>query len=339
MPEMDGFALIGEIRRQARLADTAIMLLTSVDRPGDATHCRELGIAAYLRKPITQSELFNAVLNALGDAPLPTRRKARSLIAPLSNSDSALRILIAEDNTVNQRLASRILEKRGHSVVITENGQEAIVAFARTPFDLILMDVQMPKMDGFEATRVIRQQEAGTGKRVPIIAMTAHAMTGDRERCLQAGMDAYISKPLNAHELLDTVESLVADRSGIKSAETGNSPQVGPAFDMSEALSRVEGDKELLGEMASLLIEDSPSMMTEIRQSIEDGDADRLRRAAHTLKGAVSALSARSAANLALRLETLGRDGNLEAASGAYVELDREMSSLHDALAALREAV
>jgi PAS domain S-box-containing protein len=340
MPEMDGLALAERIRQQPELSGVAIMLLTSIDRPGDANRCRELGITAYLRKPIAQSELFNAVLNALGTASLPTHRKMRSLITPLSPRDNALRVLIAEDNAVNQRLASRILEKRGHTVAVAGNGQEALAALEKEAFGLILMDVQMPKMDGFEATRIIREKERGPGRHTPIIAMTAHAMAGDKERCLRAGMDAYISKPLNAHELLDIVESLAPTKLEGKPATSETKPQPNSPFDLDEALARVEGDMELLSEMADLLIEDSPGLMADIREAIEHGDAERLGRAAHTLKGAVSALSAQGAANLAFRLETLGREGDLEKAEGAYIDLDREMATLHDALRTLaKEAV
>lgn len=335
MPDMNGLDLAEQIRKHPELARTVILLLTSIDHTDDAERHRKLGIAACLRKPITQSELFNAILAALGAASVPLRHKTRSLITPLSPHENALRVLVAEDNAVNQRLALRILEKRGHSVVAVENGQEALAALEQGSFDLVLMDVQMPKMDGFEATRIIREKERATGKHIPIVAMTAHAMTGDRERCLEAGMDAYISKPLNAHELIQLIESLVPTKpkatvSGATSDKSQRSSD--SAFDLDEALARVEGDKELLIEMINLFLEDSLDLMVDIRTAIEQGDAEKLRRAAHTLKGAVSALSASKAASLALRLETLGREKELDKAEGAYIELDREMNALREAL-------
>jgi signal transduction histidine kinase/CheY-like chemotaxis protein/HPt (histidine-containing phosphotransfer) domain-containing protein len=335
MPGMDGFALAKEIRRQPELSNTAIMLLTSVDRPGDATLCQELGITAYLRKPITQSELFNAILNVLGSVAMPARHKVRAVITPLGAGREALRILIAEDNAVNQRLTSRILEKRGHTVALAENGQEALAALEREAFDLVLMDVQMPKMDGFKATLAIREKETATGRHLPIIAMTAHAMTGDRERCLRAGMDGYVSKPLNAHELLDTIEGLASGAVAQPESDTGAKPPERPPFDLDQALARVEGDMRLLKEMANLLLEDSPALMSEIRECIERADAERLRRAAHTLKGALSALSAQDAAAMAQRLEVLGRDGGVAQAAQAFVQLETEMSVLQDSLGAL----
>ena len=335
MPEMDGFTLAERIREHPALSKTAIVLLTSIDRQGDAKRCRELGITAYLRKPITQSELFNAVLNALGTTPSSLRHKTRALITPLSSNEHALRVLIAEDNVVNQHLASRILEKRGHSVTTVANGQEALEALAQGSFDLILMDVQMPEMDGFEAARLIRERERETGQHIPIVAMTAHAMTGDRERCLEAGMDAYISKPLNAHELLQVVESLAPKSvQGAPAPSSDLQPLKSASFDLDDALARVEGDKELLSQVINVFLEDSPRLMTDIRVSIERGDAETLQRAAHTLKGAVSSLSAHRAAQLALSLENLGRGGNLEKAEEIYLDLDREMNALREALKA-----
>jgi len=195
--------------------------------------------------------------------------------------------------------------------------------------------VQMPEMDGFEAARLIRERERETGQHIPIVAMTAHAMTGDRERCLEAGMDAYISKPLNAHELLQVVESLAPKSvQGAPAPSSDLQPLKSASFDLDDALARVEGDKELLSQVINVFLEDSPRLMTDIRVSIERGDAETLQRAAHTLKGAVSSLSAHRAAQLALSLENLGRGGNLEKAEEIYLDLDREMNALREALKA-----
>ncbi len=208
MPEMDGFTLAGEILRTPELAGATIIMLTSAGLPGDVARCRELGIAASLMKPFKQSELFDAIVTALGR---PLRAAVAAGVAlPVEQlpTGSGLRILLAEDNPINQTLAVRLLERRGHSMVVVNNGLEALAALAREPIDVVLMDLQMPEMDGFEATSHIREAEAGSGRRVPIVAMTAHAMKGDRERCLQAGMDGYVSKPVQPAELFAVLDRL-----------------------------------------------------------------------------------------------------------------------------------
>jgi signal transduction histidine kinase/DNA-binding response OmpR family regulator len=211
MPVMDGFGLAERIQESRYRADTAMILLSSWEEQGSAARCRKLGISAYLKKPVRREELRKAIAAALaqhGDQMEP-QGAAPSLISngpPGETRGTALRILLTEDNIVNQRVALRILEKAGHSVVIAGNGREAVSALKHQAFDLVLMDVQMPEMDGLEATGVIRQKEEGTGQHIPIIAMTAHAMTGDQERCLAAGMDAYIAKPIRSRDLVRLVE-------------------------------------------------------------------------------------------------------------------------------------
>jgi len=211
MPGMDGFTLAARMSQQPQFAGTVVMMLTSVGLRGDAARCRELGIAAYLTKPLTQPELWEAMQTVLSrqretaePPPLVTRHSARA-------SHRRLCILLAEDNAVNQRLAMRLLEKRGHTVVAVGNGREALDALAQQPFDIVLMDVQMPEMDGLEATAAIREHEQQSGTHMPIIAMTAHAMQGDRERCLAAGIDEYVVKPMKAADLYAAIERLVQD--------------------------------------------------------------------------------------------------------------------------------
>jgi CheY-like chemotaxis protein len=210
MPDMNGFTLAEEIRKRKDWGGTVIMMLTSVGRRGDVARCRKLGIAAYLTKPLKPSDLLDALAMVLhaaeqgeSPAPLVTRHSLRE-------ARRRLRILLAEDNAINQKLAVRLLEKQGHEVVVAQNGREAVEIWQREEVDLILMDVQMPEMDGLEATRWIRERERETGKHTPIIAMTAHAMKGDRERCLEAGMDGYLSKPIRPRELEETIQAMVA---------------------------------------------------------------------------------------------------------------------------------
>ena len=209
MPEVDGFALVGQARREAVVCQTTIIMLTSGGQRGDMARCRELGIAAHLIKPVSQPELLDTILRVLGTKPWSAER-SRPVTRPCPReARRSLRILLAEDNAVNQKLASRLLEKRGHTVVVTSNGREAVEALERESFDLVMMDVQMPEVDGFEATALIRERENGTGTHLPIVAMTAHAMTGDRERCLAAGMDSYVSKPIQSKELFEAIEKLM----------------------------------------------------------------------------------------------------------------------------------
>jgi signal transduction histidine kinase/CheY-like chemotaxis protein len=214
MPRMDGFALVERIRQTPELSAATIMMLTSAGHRGDAARCQELGVSAYLLKPIRQSELREAVARVLGAhetkgaIPLITRYSLQDAREP----SASLRILLAEDNLVNQRLATRLLEKRGHSVVVASNGLEAVASFERDRPDLILMDVQMPEMDGLEATAAIRAEEKSTGNHVPIVALTAHAMKGDREKCLAIGMDGYLTKPIRPQELDEVLENYVAKR-------------------------------------------------------------------------------------------------------------------------------
>ncbi len=205
MPEMDGFTLAGQIQKSPDLAGTAVVMLTSAGQPDDAARCQRLGIRAYLMKPVKQSELLSAILTALdggrprGEAPLPAQRPA---------GHKSLTVLVAEDNQVNQVLVLRLLQKEGHVVVLAGNGKEALSAFQRQAFDLVLMDVNLPEMDGLEATERIRRLEEGTGQHTPILAMTAYALKGDEERCLAAGMDGYLSKPIHRSDLLAAIARL-----------------------------------------------------------------------------------------------------------------------------------
>jgi two-component system, sensor histidine kinase and response regulator len=203
MPGMDGFSLVERIRENPELSVATIMMLTSAGHRGDAERCKALGVVAYLLKPVRQAELRMAIAQALGarqhDAEIPviTRFSIRDAAQP----STSLYVLVVEDNAVNQRLVVRLLEKRGHRGEVAGNGREALAALEKARFDLVLMDVQMPEMDGFEATAAIREREKGNGSHQPIIALTAHAMKGDREKCLVAGMDGYLTKPIRAEEL------------------------------------------------------------------------------------------------------------------------------------------
>jgi CheY-like chemotaxis protein len=203
MPQMDGFGLVERIRKMEGLSEVAILMLTSAGNKGDALRCRELNLAVYLVKPVRRSDLRDAIARVLETrkhqpAPVLATGVPRENDRP---SGKSWRILLAEDNRVNQALATKLLEKRGHEVIVVENGQEALAALDQSTFDLVLMDVQMPLVDGIEATIAIRAKETGTAFHQRVIALTAHAMKGDQERCLAAGMDGYLSKPIRPQDL------------------------------------------------------------------------------------------------------------------------------------------
>jgi len=374
MPEMDGFDLAEQIRQRPELAGATIMMLSSAGHSSDRTRCRELGVSAHLTKPIKQSDLLDTILSVLHTSSVEIRESSPQPQPALPASHRRLHILLAEDNAINQRVALGILEKRGHAVVVAGNGKAALAALEREAFDLILMDVQMPEMDGFEATKAIRAREAaanaerGTmnGERethnssftiqhsslshIPIVAMTAHAMKGDRERCLEAGMDAYVSKPLQAQELFAVIESVIPTptvaesgapgQATLAEAETGTPDQTAPAaavFDRDAALDRVDGNRELLREIIGLFFDEMPGLLSAIQETVTHCDAKALERAAHTLKGAVSNFGAKGAYEAALRLEVIGRGRDLTHSKEAYAELEKEVARLGDALAVLRE--
>jgi CheY-like chemotaxis protein len=201
MPEMDGFALAESIKRNPHWKTATVMMLSSAGQRGDAKRCRELGVAAYLTKPVRQEELLDAILSALGTTANKANEPELVTRHSIREASDHLQILLAEDNQVNQMLTVRLLEKRGHSVTVAGNGKEAVTLLETRAFDVVLMDIQMPEMDGYAATAIIREREKKSGNHLCVIAMTAHAMVGDRQRCLDAGMDDYISKPIRSDEL------------------------------------------------------------------------------------------------------------------------------------------
>jgi CheY-like chemotaxis protein/HPt (histidine-containing phosphotransfer) domain-containing protein len=325
---MDGFALAEQIKSAPELATATIMMLSSADRQSDAARCRALGVACYLVKPIKQSDLLDAILTML--AATPERPPApRAVPSRPVESGRSLRILLAEDVVVNQMLAVRLLEKHGHTVVVANNGREALAALERERFDLVLMDVQMPEMDGFEATAALRRREQGTGRRLPVLALTAHALKGDSERCLEAGMDGYLSKPIRSAELFQLIARLVPD-------EPTPTPPAEAPFDVASALEHVEGDQALLAELVRLFLDDYPRLMATMREALDEGDGKKLHRGAHGLKGTLNLFGARVALDLARRLESQGSSGELSGAEEAWRLLEQEFVRLRPALVALQ---
>ncbi len=279
---------------------------------------------AYLTKPIKRADLFHQICRVL-----ERNRQSPAAAVPEvpigSQPVRAARILLAEDNLVNQRVALGVLTRRGHQVTVASNGREAVEALQQQRFDLILMDVQMPEMGGFEATAIIREREAKSGERTRIVAMTAHAMTGDRERCLAAGMDGYLSKPIDQRLLFEVVEQGSA---GIV-ARLAPPPQ--PAlFNRSELMNRLGGDVNLLAEVVRIFLDDCPKRLAAIRNAVDLRDAEMIRTTAHALKGAAGTLSATAVFDAAQALERLGTEGRLELAEAAWRILATEASNLMD---------
>jgi CheY-like chemotaxis protein len=237
----------------------------------------------------------------------------------------AANVLLAEDNLVNQRVAVGILTRRGHKVTVANNGKEAIDAVEREAFDLILMDVQMPEMGGFEATAIIREREARSGEHIRIVAMTAHAMTGDRERCLAAGMDGYLSKPINQSLLFDVVEQ------GVPGVVGQVAPPAPPAvFNESELMNRLGGDVDLLTEVVRVFLDDCPRRLLAIKNAVDLRDGELIRTTAHALKGAAGTMAAGGVFAAAQTLERLGTEGRLEPTEAAWRILATEASNLMD---------
>jgi two-component system, sensor histidine kinase and response regulator len=329
MPEVDGFTLAEQIKKHPDLAGATVMMLSSASQPIDTRRCQDLGLAAYLTKPIKQADLYRSIMAVLGS---PVSKVAAPTVPPPALPCRALHLLLAEDNLVNQMLAVRLLEKQGHSVVVAGNGVEVVRMVEREPFDLVLMDVQMPEMDGFEATAAIRERERDTGRHIPILAMTAYAMKGDRERCLAAGMDSYISKPIQPRELWQAIEQLVPAALSPNSDHQGSLSSANDILDRVEALERVGGDRALFKELVEVFLADCPRLGKNIRDALAQGDAANLSRAAHTLKGAVSTFGAHPARTAAQQLELLGDKGDLTNAASLVAHLETELERLKPVL-------
>ncbi|MBC7818926.1 MAG: response regulator, partial [Planctomycetaceae bacterium] len=365
MPDMDGFAVLEQIRREPEIDRPAILMLSSADRPGDIARARELGATAYLIKPVRPSELLETIMTALR-LPLElseTKQNISSHVAPVTPSGQSLRILVAEDNVVNQRLALRILEKAGHSVAVANNGEEALAALRREAFDVVLMDVQMPVIDGFEATAQIRQMERGTDRHTPIVAMTAHALKGDREKCLEAGMDDYVSKPIRNQELFSAIASAVKDKDQLpmtagketsvttptkNNGQPPNKPKQEPTMSPkaepvvsgdNTSDDPLAGDPELRKELAVMFLEDCPKLLSEIQTAITQHDGPSLKLAAHTLKGSAGVFKVQPAFDAALRMEHIGKECDWGHSDEAWNVVNKEMASLSATLTDLTKSV
>ncbi len=311
MPEMDGLTLTERIRSVPELAATSVIMLTSGARFADRGRSVELGVASYLPKPVRRQELLASLLATCGHrAEAGSAAKTVSEATPRS---AELRILMAEDNRVNQLVATGLLRKMGHTFTVANNGKEALALLAAQAFDLVLMDIQMPEMDGIEATRRIREDESRTSNHMPIIAMTAHAMKGDRERCLAAGMDGYISKPISASKLeleIATVHSMLGPSVPKETTEERRTiilPDPVVRWNRTHLLENLDGDEGLLRQIIDVFLKDAPRQVAELRLALQARDANMIAKTAHSLKGAVSYFEVPEISETATALEEKGK--------------------------------
>jgi signal transduction histidine kinase/DNA-binding response OmpR family regulator/HPt (histidine-containing phosphotransfer) domain-containing protein len=348
----DGFDLARQLLTRRGASPRVIMLLAASEHGFDLARCEELGVDACVTKPVKQSELFDAIAAALGGIHAGGH--------PLEQSDLPLRrrtVLLVEDGAVNQTVARGLLEPRGHLVIVANNGHEALAKFSQRPFDLILMDVQMPGMDGFGATERIRQLESITGAHTPIAAMTANAMTGDRERCLAAGMDGYLAKPIRKCELLAVVESkwiesvtshgsgdLIIHVSPIppqampghdefdaaKTLSLSESHSVSDSIhiDWNRALAELSGDAALLALLVNTLLEEAPNLLSKLHRALAGRNAGQLRLAAHTLKGSVSHLGVERLTSVLELLEAAAKAGEMDDVQGLFLQVEEDFTKM-----------
>lgn len=322
MPGMDGFAVQEKIRATLPASKSIVVMMTSAGTRGDADRCRTLEVNAYITKPVIYSELNATLHRALN---LDSAEKAQSPVAQIAKApEASLSVLLVEDNLINQRLAVRLLEKAGHSVVVCENGADALNALEGQHFDLALMDMQMPVMDGIEATLAIRARELVHGGHLPIVAMTANVMAGDRERCLEAGMDDYISKPIQAGKLMDCIASLFAGGSETTAPSSAIQDRLtaSDAFDYEKAIANT--DKEVLSIVGKLALGTIPGYVSDIGDALTSCHAEDVYRAAHTLKGVVGYFCAAPLVKATENIEACAAQGDLTDARHYFESLQNE---------------
>jgi two-component system, sensor histidine kinase and response regulator len=357
MPGEDGVHFAESIRGKLNYGQCPIIMISSGSSPSDVEIGQKYGIDRFMTKPVIASELLDEVLRQFGR--YTTAMPAELPSATPHSQVHPRRVLLVEDNEINRRVAVGLLHSRGHQVVLAENGQEAVNTLADQEFDVVLMDMQMPVMDGYEATAAIRQREHQTGGHIPIVAMTAEALKGDRERCLNVGMDDYVSKPIKPTEMYRAIErfpalclpadaqprdrqasaeAIVAEPHGSTNASPARQllPQTAcdatPAVDWNVAKDRFGGRADVLTELSEMVKVEAPALLAELRQSIETRDFKRLQRSAHTLKGSVGYFGAEPLVQAALALEILGRKESFDNSAELLATLERELARVLAAL-------
>ena len=352
MPDMDGAALARAIKADETLKNIRLVLMTSLGQRGDAGKMQQIGFAAYMIKPVRQSELFGCLSAVLADsgalqlAPsavmLPAVRETLNRF-----SSHKARILLAEDNITNQQVALGILKKLGLRADVAANGAEAVKALETLPYDLVLMDAQMPEMNGFEATLEIRHPYSRVlNHRVPIVAMTANAMQGDREKCLAVGMDDYVSKPVSPQTLAEVLDKWLPKETVVAAKQTsgvpGGTPAVSslalevPVFDQAGLLARLMDDKDLAQEVIACFLLDTPKQIAALCVYLETGDAPSVRRQAHTLSGASANVGGEALRAVAIEMETAAKAGDLAAVKARLTGLQAQFDRLSEAMSMAR---
>jgi PAS domain S-box-containing protein len=331
-PAADGLYLVERIREQPGLARGLVLMLSSANLQWAMDRCRSMG-AAHVRKPVRRADLAQALGQSIGLEPVGNSEEVSATTKRTGHfAGRRLRILVAEDNPFNQRVAVMKLERKGHSVKVAASGADALSALDAERFDVMLSDLQMSDVDGFELAAEVRKREAGTGRRLPIIATTAHAMKGDRERCLLGEMDGYVAKPIQDAALWAEVDRLVPADVAVPGPIAAD--LLGP-IDPSVVLARMGGDREALRQLVEVFRRDCPSLVADIDAAVRAGDANRLKAAAHTLRGIVAFFAADRATAAALALERLGEAGDLTTAGEAVGVLHRELGELEPLLRSL----
>ncbi|MGA2536181.1 MAG: response regulator [Terracidiphilus sp.] len=337
MPLMDGFELMRHIRETEGIAHVPIVILTSAGKRGDAARCEELKVAGYLVKPVRRSDLREVIGRTLGSQkPRSTAQSSsKATQTPVLQPRKSLKVLVAEDNPVNQRLATRLLEKRGHQAVVAQNGREALTALEGAQFDLVLMDVQMPVMDGLEAVTAIRLNERNGHFHQRVIALTAHSMKGDQERFLAAGMDGYLSKPIRQQELDAILEGSLSSQSEPEPTRGELGRLGGDAIHQAELFDRIGDDLSFLSELTDVFRNVYPQELSNARRALEEKNSDGVMRAGHTLKGVLANLAAIDASKTAAAIETMGRSGDLFMAGPMIDQLEEDLEDVLRALGSL----
>jgi two-component system sensor histidine kinase/response regulator len=333
----DGESLGRAIKADPALAGSHLVMMSSFGRRGDAKRLKDIGFSAYLTKPVKQSQLYDCLAMVLGgehaavhapDAALVTRHTLHEA------RRSRVRILLAEDNATNRQVALGILKNLGFKADTAADGREVLQALAKIPYDIVFMDVQMPEMDGFEATRAIRSGKAGAlNPRIPIIAMTAHALKGDRGRCLEAGMDDYISKPIAPQALADALEKWVdkgEEQRSVGAAPRGDalSPAGLPVFDRPALSDRILGDEDLIKQIIAIFLEDIPKQLQLLKDLLDRRDTESAGKQAHAIKGAAANVGGMALSAVAGRMEKAGLAGQFEEIAALLPEMNRQFDLL-----------
>jgi two-component system sensor histidine kinase/response regulator len=334
MPEMSGWDISKAIREDKQLKDTRIVILSSMSFKNYLAKCRDYDVDSFLVKPVKESRLLDAIKKAMMKK--SERKKKTVCRLPVNRKFESLRILVAEDNEVNQRLIQNMLMKRGMIVDIAHDGKEAARKAIEETFDIILMDIQMPRMDGYRATKIIRRIHSKSGRFVPIIALTAHAMAGDRERCISEGLDDYIAKPIKPEDLFKAIERNINRATTgadiVTGEKTDNQIEVNEIFDIESALSNVGGDNELLKEVIDIFIRTVPDQINDLKQAILDANFETVNHLAHTIKGAAKSVGAKLISDIAFKIEQMSSSKNADMLSELTDKISSNVDELQSAL-------